>query len=39
MPQLEAAFARLLEADAAIKRGIYDEDLALDLLLDGPRRG
>ena len=34
MPQLEAAFARLLEADAAIKRGIYDEDLAVDILLD-----
>jgi DNA polymerase-3 subunit delta len=34
MPQLEAAFARLLEADAAIKRGIYDEDLAVDLLLE-----
>ena len=34
LPQLEAAFHRLLEADAAIKRGIYDEDLAVDLLLD-----
>jgi DNA polymerase-3 subunit delta len=34
MPQLEAAFARLLEADAAIKRGIYDEDLAVDILLE-----
>jgi DNA polymerase-3 subunit delta len=34
LPQLEAAFRRLLEADAAIKRGVYDEDLALDLLLE-----
>jgi DNA polymerase-3 subunit delta len=34
MPQLEAAFARLLEADSSIKRGIYDEDLAVDLLLE-----
>ncbi len=34
MPQLEAAFGRLLETDASIKRGIYDEDLAVDLLLD-----
>ncbi len=34
MPQLEAAFARLLETDAAIKRGIYDEDLAVDILLE-----
>jgi len=34
LPQLETAFARLLEADAAIKRGIYDEDLAVDILLD-----
>ena len=34
MPQLERAFARLLETDAAIKRGIYDEDLAVDILLD-----
>jgi DNA polymerase-3 subunit delta len=34
LPQLEAAFHRLLEADAAIKRGIYDEDLAVDILLD-----
>ena len=34
MPQLEAAFGRLLEADAAIKRGIYDEDLAVDILLE-----
>jgi DNA polymerase-3 subunit delta len=34
MTQLEAAFCRLVEADAAIKRGIYDEDLAVDILLD-----
>jgi DNA polymerase III subunit delta len=34
LPQLESAFNRLLEADAAIKRGIYDEDLAVDLLLE-----
>jgi DNA polymerase III subunit delta len=35
MAQLEAAYGRLVEADAAIKRGIHDEDLALDLLLAG----
>ena len=34
MPQLESAFARLLEADAAIKHGVYDEDLAVDILLE-----
>jgi DNA polymerase-3 subunit delta len=34
MPQLEAAFARLLEADAAVKRGVYEEDLAVDVLLE-----
>ena len=34
LPKLEAAFERLLQTDAAIKRGIYDEDLALDILLD-----
>jgi len=34
MPQLEAAFVRLLEADAAIKRGAYDEDTAIEMLLE-----
>jgi len=33
MAQLEAAFHRLVEADVAIKRGVYDEDLAVDILL------
>jgi len=34
LQQLEDAFSRLLEADAAIKRGVYDENLAVDILLD-----
>jgi len=34
LPPLEAAYRRLLEADAAIKRGIYGDELALELLLD-----
>ena len=34
MPQLEAAFVRLLEADASIKRGVYDEDAAIEMLLE-----
>ncbi len=34
MPQLEAGFVRLLEADAAIKRGVYDEDTAIEMLLE-----
>ena len=33
LPQLEAAFHSLLAADAAIKRGVYDEDLAVDILV------
>ncbi len=31
--QLEASYRRLLEADASIKRGIYSEELALELLV------
>jgi DNA polymerase-3 subunit delta len=34
LPPLEAAYRRLLEADAAIKRGIYGDELALELLLE-----
>jgi len=34
MPQLEAAFVRLLDADASIKRGVYDEDAAIEMLLE-----
>jgi DNA polymerase-3 subunit delta len=34
LPQLEAAYRRLLEADAAIKLGIYRDEMALDLLLN-----
>ncbi len=34
MPQLEAVFVRLLEADASIKRGICDEDVAIEMLLE-----
>jgi len=34
LPQLEAAYRRLLEADASIKRGIFSDELALDLLLE-----
>ncbi|MBI2912543.1 MAG: DNA polymerase III subunit delta [Chloroflexi bacterium] len=33
LPRLRAAFRRLLEADVAIKRGIYDEELSLELLV------
>jgi DNA polymerase-3 subunit delta len=33
LPRLKAAHQRLLATDAAIKRGIYNEDLALELLL------
>ncbi len=33
LPRIRAAFRRLLEADASIKRGIYDEDLALELVV------
>ena len=33
LPRVRAAFRRLLEADAAIKRGIYDDELALELLV------
>lgn len=32
--RLRAAFRRLLEADLQIKRGIYDAELALELLVD-----
>ena len=31
--QLRAAYARLLEADLSIKRGIYDDETALELLI------
>ena len=33
LSRLRAAFRRLLEADVAIKRGIYDEELSLELLV------
>ena len=33
MARLQAAFQRLLEADLHIKRGIYDDELALELLV------
>ncbi len=33
MARLKAAFQRLLEADLHIKRGIYDDELALELLV------
>ncbi len=33
LSRLRAAFRRLLEADVAIKRGIYEEELALELLV------
>ena len=33
VPQLEASYRRLLEADSSIKRGIYSEELALELLV------
>ncbi len=42
LPRLRAAFRRLVEADASVKRGIYEEELALELLVQGlaaaPRR-
>lgn len=34
LAQLEAAYHRLAETDAQIKRGVYREEVALDLLLD-----
>ncbi|MCH8920169.1 MAG: hypothetical protein IIA23_05605, partial [Chloroflexi bacterium] len=33
MARLQVAFQRLLEADLHIKRGIYDDELALELLV------
>ncbi len=33
LPLLRAAYRRLLEADASIKRGVYDDELALELLV------
>ena len=33
LPRLEVAYHSLLEADAAIKKGTYSEELALDILL------
>jgi hypothetical protein len=33
MARLQVAFQRLLEADLHIKRGIYDGELALELLV------
>jgi len=33
MPRLVAAYRRLLAADVAVKRGIYSDELALELLL------
>lgn len=33
MPRLTAAYRRLLAADVAVKRGIYSDELALELLL------
>jgi len=33
VPQLEVGYRRLLEADVSIKRGIYSEELALELLV------
>ena len=35
LPHVRAAFRHLLEADAAIKRGVYEEELALELLVHG----
>jgi len=32
-PRLQSAFQRLLEADLQVKRGVYDGDLALELLV------
>lgn len=34
LPQLEAAFRCLLETDASIKHGVYDEDAAIEMLLE-----
>jgi len=33
LPRLKAAYRRLLEADVGVKRGHYDEELALELLV------
>ncbi|MDP2949470.1 MAG: DNA polymerase III subunit delta, partial [Chloroflexota bacterium] len=33
LPRLKAAYRRLLEADVGVKRGRYEEDLALELLV------
>ena len=33
IPQIEASYRRLLEADVGIKRGVYAEELALEMLL------
>lgn len=33
LPQLEAGYRRLLEADASIKKGVYSGELALELLV------
>ncbi len=38
LPRLKKAYRRLLEADVAVKRGLYDDKLALELLVhDLPR--
>ena len=38
LPRLKKAYRRLLEADVAVKRGLYDDELALELLVhDLPR--
>lgn len=45
IPQIEASYRRLLETDVAVKRGVYGEALAFEMLLHdlarlaGPRRG
>jgi DNA polymerase-3 subunit delta len=33
IPQIEASYRRLLDADVAIKRGVYPDELALEMLL------
>ncbi|GAG25546.1 unnamed protein product, partial [marine sediment metagenome] len=33
LARLKAAYRRLLEADVGVKRGHYDEELALELLV------
>ena len=35
LPRVRTDFRRLLETDVSIKRGIYDEELALELLVQG----